>query len=350
VDELPALPARVARALREHYRIEPTALEPTERGKDFFASVYRVFVGDPTPRYVVKLRREGAARDTAAAVARHLADAGVPGVVAPIRSTAGDIAATASGMSLVVYPFIEGSLGIEMHLSDEAWRNLGRFARRLHETTLPAVLADAVRRESYTPPEIETISRIDAAVARWGSTGALEPARRVVELWRERRAEILDLATRAAALGDHLRERGLPAVICHADLHTGNLIVDRDDRPWIIDWDEAVLAPRERDLMFAVGGGISTQLVSQNATARFLEGYGDVDNDLEALAYYRHAWAVQDVGGYAWRVVLDDSATDAQRDDAAEILVGLFKPGEIVDLAANERRDGRAGPSGFATS
>jgi len=117
-------------------------------------------------------------------------------------------------------------------------------------------------------------------------------------------------------------------------MHTGNLIVDADGQVWIIDWDEVVLAPKERDLMFSVGGGISVELVDPNATARFLEGYGDVEIDSQALGYYRHAWAVQDVGGYAWRVLLDQSATEAQRHDAADILVGLFRPGEIVDLAA----------------
>jgi spectinomycin phosphotransferase len=159
-----------------------------------------------------------------------------------------------------------------------------------------------------------------------------------VETWRAHRDEILELARQATARGVALRRRALPAVLCHADMHTGNLIVDPEERVWVIDWDEVVIAPRHSDLMFVVGGGISTQLVSPNATERFLEGYGEVDIDLEALAYYRHAWAVQDVGGYAWRVLLDGAATDTQRVDAAQILVGLFRPGEIVDLAARSRR------------
>jgi hypothetical protein len=69
------------------------------------------------------------------------------------------------------------------------------------------------------------------------------------------------------------------------------------------------------------------------------EGYGEVDIDALALAYYRHAWAVQDVGGYAARVLLDASANDEQRGDAARILYGLFRPGEIVDLAHRSAGD-----------
>lgn len=251
--------------------------------------------------------------------------------MAPIRSIVGRVSAQFGTQSVTVYPFIDGQIGIEMRLSDQSWRALGRFARQLHRTVIPAELANAIPSETYRPPEIETIPRIDAAVVeRIDRDG---PGRRVVEVWRNHRVAILALAERALALGDALRRRALPLVPCHADMHTGNLIIDLDERLWVIDWDEVVMAPKERDLMFAVGGGISTKLVSPNATARFLEGYGDVEIDREALAYYRHAWAVQDVGGYAWRVLLDASATIAQRDDAAEILVGLFKPDEIVDLA-----------------
>jgi spectinomycin phosphotransferase len=319
-------------ALRSNYGIEATAVERTERGKDFFASVFQVSMGESIPRYVVKVRRAGAARQPAAAVARHLADSGVPGIVAPVRTLAGTASAASDRISLVVYPFIAGRLGIGMPMSDDAWRGLGRFARRLHQSVLPAELAAVIPREPFEPPGIETIPQVDAAVAAWTTGDAA--SRRVAELWRDRRDKILELTQRARVLGDTLRQRALPAVPCHADMHTGNLIIDTEERVWVIDWDEVVLAPRERDLMFVVGGGISTELVSPNATARFLDGYGAVDIDPEALAYYRHAWAVQDVGGWAWRVLLDESATDPQRDEAAEIFVGLFRPGEIVDLAA----------------
>jgi spectinomycin phosphotransferase len=325
--------AALVDALRSSYGIVASRLEQAERGKDFAASVHRVYVDAPAPRYIVKLRPAGAPRNVAAAVARHLADSGVPGVVAPVRSNTGSVSAVAGAHSLTVYPFIDGRLGIDMPMSDASWRALGRFARRLHGSVLPPDLAESVPRETYRPYTIETIAQIDAAATAMPPDAVDETTRPVLDLWRSERARILELADRTRALGDALRRRSLPLVTCHADMHTGNLIVN-DAGVWVIDWDEVVLAPKERDLMFSVGGGISTDLVDTNATMRFLEGYGDVEIDQEALAYYRHAWAEQDVSGYAWRALLDPTATDAQRADAAAILIGLFRPGEIVDLAA----------------
>ena len=65
---------------------------------------------------------------------------------------------------------------------------------------------------------------------------------------------------------------------------------------------------------------------------RVLRGYGDT-NVVVALAYYRHAWATQDVVGYAEQVLVDASRSDDDRVEAARIFEILFRPGEIVDIA-----------------
>jgi hypothetical protein len=69
------------------------------------------------------------------------------------------------------------------------------------------------------------------------------------------------------------------------------------------------------------------------ATASFLRGYGETSVDPVALAYYRHAWATQDVLGYAEQVLVDAARSDDDRAEAARIFEILFRPGEIVDIA-----------------
>ncbi len=110
------------------------------------------------------------------------------------------------------------------------------------------------------------------------------------------------------------------------------MLIDDAGALWLVDWDEVILAPKERDLMFVVGG-IGTGLVEPHETAWFLDGYGDTEVDPLALSYYRHAWAVQDLGLYGEDVFLDESLGDDARSHAARILLGLFEPGGIVELA-----------------
>ncbi len=121
-------------------------------------------------------------------------------------------------------------------------------------------------------------------------------------------------------------------MLCHADLHTWNVVIDTEHRLWIVDWDEAVLAPKERDLMFVVGG-ISRSLIGPREEELFFRGYGEAVIDPLALSYYRYAWAVQDIGGYAQQVLSRPDLGAVTKRAAVEICMTLFEPGEIVELA-----------------
>jgi spectinomycin phosphotransferase len=99
-----------------------------------------------------------------------------------------------------------------------------------------------------------------------------------------------------------------------------------------VDWDETILAMKERDLMFVVGG-IGPDQVRGVETASFMQGYGDVQLDPLALTYYRYAWAVQDMAAYGEQVFFLPGLTQATRQDALKGFMNLFEPGEIVSIA-----------------
>lgn len=307
--------SELARVLRAHYAIDSATIEETETGQDVAAWRYRV-----DSRYFVKVRAAVDARDGAASLSRHLADAGVPHVVAPLRSKSGALTVQDGEHSLTVYPLIDGANGMDVGLTEDHWRAFGSFVKSLHAVTLPAELADRVASETYRPAELDVLSRVDTAASHQDS----EPA----AFWNAHRDEIFALAARAEELGRALEERALPYMLCHCDLHTNNVLIDRDGGLWVIDWDEPTHAPKERDLMFLVGG-IHTSLVDPRETAWFLEGYGDPAVNSLALAYYRHAWAVQDIGLYGAQVFLKGSSV------AFGFFRRLFAPGAIVEIARN---------------
>jgi spectinomycin phosphotransferase len=154
--------------------------------------------------------------------------------------------------------------------------------------------------------------------------------------WRARKAVISALVERADGLGRDLARRSFPPVLCHADLHTHTVLVGADQQLWIVDWDEAVLAPRERDLMFVVGGGIGQGLLRAGEDDRFFEGYGETAVEERLLAYYRCAWAVQDILANAEEVLVPAGLGEAARRAAVAGFLDLFAPGNIVDLARGQ--------------
>jgi spectinomycin phosphotransferase len=111
------------------------------------------------------------------------------------------------------------------------------------------------------------------------------------------------------------------------------VLLDDGGQVWIVDWDETILAPKERDLMFVVGGGISVQLVGAREEELFFQGYGAATLDPLALAYYRYAWAVGDIGAFGVEVFFRPDLGRVTRQAAVELFMRLFEPGQIVALA-----------------
>jgi spectinomycin phosphotransferase len=265
-------------------------------GFDAAAWAYRVQVigGE---RYFLKVRLTGAA-EAALLVPRYLQDRGIAGVVAPLPTATGAFAASVPGYTLVLYPFVVGGSGRERGLTARQWVDYGALLRRVHDTPLTAELAARLPHEPFVPNGAASVRRLDTYL----DGGATKP----------------------------------PLVLCHADIHTSNVLVDDAGRVWFVDWDGAMLAPRERDLMFALGGGISRELVRLEAEVLFrrrYQGEHAVPVDPLGLAYYRYAWAVSDIGAFGEEVCCRPDLGALSRQVALDAFRGLFLPGAIVDLA-----------------
>ncbi|MEN9933890.1 MAG: hypothetical protein RLZZ387_469 [Chloroflexota bacterium] len=324
------LPEQTLRAaLREAWGVVAEAVTFLPLGYDSAAWVYRVDVAGAAPLF---LKARLSISNRPGLLVPHVLHAqGIRQVVSPIATSAGDLWTPAGGYALILYPFVTGGSGMERGLTDSQWEAYGALLRQIHSAAVRPALAAEMRRESFAPGWLDELRRVDELVLAGGLTG--EPERELAELWRARRAEIQQVVARAERLGQRLARAEVPLVICHADIHTNNLLVEDGGGLWVVDWDETVLAPRERDLMFVMGGGISRQLVSPRQEELFLRGYGPPDADELALAYYRAAWAVSDIGAYGAEVLLRPDLGELTKRAGVAQLAGLFKPGEIVDLA-----------------
>jgi spectinomycin phosphotransferase len=92
-----------------------------------------------------------------------------------------------------------------------------------------------------------------------------------------------------------------------------------------------MLAPRERDLMFVIGSPIGLA-PGERELGLFEVGYGTLDVDPEALAYYHVDWAIQDIAGYGQQVLIDDISAES-RAYSLRIFLGTFEPGGEFEVA-----------------
>ncbi len=340
--EPPDIPSEaILTSIRTSYGIPTTYLEFLPIGHDSSAWVYRSDASDGTA-YFLKVRR-GAVYEPGLVVPRYLHDHGPVCVTAPLPTTDGVLWTKLGKFALILYPFIEGRTGTDARLTEDQWVAFGAAVKQIHTTPLTPDILGALERESYAPKwddilqEWDAVRRLDDHISAASFADPIE--HELAAFWRARSTEIRALVDRAEDLGKKLRMASLEPVLCHADLHTWNVLIDTEHRLWIVDWDEAILAPKERDLMFVVGG-ISRSLIGPREEELFFRGYGETAIDPLALAYYRYAWAVQDIGGYAQQVFSRPDLGAVTKRAAVEICMSLFEPGEIVELAYESDRSG----------
>ena len=328
--------AAILAGLRDRFGLAVDRLSFTPLGNDSAAWTYRAgtSAGDA---YFVKVRRRP--RPAGVLVPQLLHDRGMAEVVAALTTRDGEPWLDVDGWCLLVYPLVDAPSAMHVGLDDDGWRRLGAFAALLHATTLPAELASMVPREDFRPKANDLARRVAAYVAAVPAGGGDldEMGRGVVDAWRRHASVIERLVDRSDALGRQIRERQAGAgasrfVTCHADLHANNVLVLADGGIAVIDWDEVMLAPPERDLMFVRGSAVAGVVTDDQATA-FEAGYGGRDADPLLIAWYRIDWAVQDLADFARRVLLDVDAGDATRAHALELFQSVFEPGGEADTA-----------------
>lgn len=325
----PDLPREaVAQCLADAYGLRDIRIEFLPLGADVNSAAFRLDASDGTV-YFLKLRRGDFDKPVVTAPAFLHHEKGIEAVMAPLPTTNRQLSVQAHGFDWALYPFFDGSNGFERALTDRQWAALGATLSAIHKAELPEVLSASIPKERYDHHWREGVRRYQRRFINGvKGDGIVE---RFLAFWEEHAEEIDTIVYRSEQLASILLERPPQLVLCHSDLHAGNVLVGNDDRLSIVDWDTLILAPKERDLMF-IGGGVGHVWNQPREEALFYEGYGPGDLDLVALAYYRYERIVKDLLEYCDQM-FDAAASTEDREEGLRQMKSQFLPDDVVAIA-----------------
>ena len=313
-------PERLRDVVLAAYAVDLVVLEPVAAGADASARTWR---GSDASGAGWAVRETTGAGSAGPAVA---AAVGADGVPVPRRTFDGGLVVDADGARVTVVPWVEGRSALEADPSPGQWAAFGRLLAAVHATD-PATVGVELPRDGHDGADVAgLVAAADAArvgvVDRIGYEAA--------EIWVTARA-------RVEAVLDGVRRTGADGardlLLCHGDPHRGNLVLDDDgEHLWLLDWDDAVLSWRERDLLMVVGGLPGFSTVSPEQLRWFEEGYGPLDVDPVRLAHHRGVRALEDVGLFT-SDALDRSRTDDERAWALDLVRAHLRPDGILALA-----------------
>jgi spectinomycin phosphotransferase len=300
---------------------------------DIDSAVYQI-TADDRARYLLKLRRADL-DEVAVAVPAYLRAQGILGVMVPITTITNRLWIHAHGFNWMLYPFFDGKNRFEAPLSPAQWiALLGETMRKVHAAILPADLTRRVPHESYSPHNRAIVKGLDAQVERLVFDDPVTA--RLTAFWKTNRTEIMTVVERAEQLAQRMQDRATEFVLCHSDLHAGNVLLGDDNKLAIVDWDNPIMAPKERDLMF-VGGGIGDAWNDPREKEWFYSGYGPAEIDLVAIAYYRYERIVADFAAYGEQIFrMNGPAKD--RETGLERFMNQFRH-NVIEIAHTSYSD-----------
>ena len=277
--------------------------------------------------YFVKLK-SGHNHDIGVAILDLLHNEGIQQIIPPIKTSQGLSTQHIDEYTLIVYPYIENQNGFSQILTDDQWIILGKVLRKVHEFKMPATIQDQIRREDYSPKWRDIVRSLYDHIEvkpnedHW--------AKKLIMFMKEHKKEIDRLLKGAELLGQKLQQESAEFVLCHADIHGGNVLIGENGSIYIVDWDQPVMAPKERDLMF-IGGGVANVWNNPHEEEFFYKGYGKTKINMPILAYYRHERIIEDIAEYAQEFFLTPAEED--RSEMYQHFIAMFEPNGVVDIA-----------------
>jgi len=318
----------ITKCLQNAYGLKIRKITFLPLGADFNTAVFRLTT--TSGKYYFLKLRSGQFLEASVSVPYYLASLGIKQVISPIANNAKQLWTELGAYKATVYPYVDGLNGVEAKLSRQQWVEFGNTIKNFHSSDIPTTITKGVPRENFSLKWRKTLK---AFLMRIESEVFEDPVAAKMALFlKSKTSEILTLVENTEKLASSLQQKSLDYILCHADIHGWNLIIDKKEALYIVDWDTLIFAPKERDLMF-VGSGIwDSGLTVAEEESLFYQGYGQEKINQDALAYYRFERIIQDISDYCEYIFLSDQGGD-DRMKCLEHLYPVFQTNGALERA-----------------
>ena len=134
-------------------------------------------------------------------------------------------------------------------------------------------------------------------------------------LW-PRRHEILRLLDRLRELQALVQAKDKEMVLCHTDLHGGNLMLGDEGLLYILDWEGAMLAPPEHDLFFFAWDERFWDLfLPRYEQTLSLRAFRPVCLDSATFGFYYYRRNLEDLAEWIVRILYENNGEEQDRED-----------------------------------
>jgi spectinomycin phosphotransferase len=297
-------PEQLADGLLRAYGIAARTIEPGPRG---FVAVTYIVDAAGGQRLFAKVLPAAAHLVHLPATLAVLAELHARGIAVnrPLRTSAGQWTVPLAERTLVLFDFIPGRSGHGFHYDFAEFVTL---LARIHQAIPP--IPTVLPREAFGLPFAADFQRYLAGLAAPPRTPVQADLRRLLAPYQA--AMATDWATLQALAAGSRATRWVPR-LTHSDAPGDNVIIGADGRLYLVDWDDLMLGPPERDNWFHLNA---------REAAAFLQTYRqtfpDYQPDPTLRRFYIYRRFFEDLTGYLIEIA-DSTAPVHQAKNLADL-------------------------------
>lgn len=233
----------------------------------------------------------------------------LPDIPHPIPTRNGKLSLKIGSNELVVTNYIDGELVGFNGLSEAVLTRLAELVGILHNSGKQLTFESPFVEQFKIVFEHELLNSFDllCQLPQDATPGQI----RLQEIILPRKDQIsADLKT-LKELQTYARSVQKRKVICHTDLHGGNLMMDDHGQLNILDWENAMIAPAEHDLFFFAGEGGFWELFWPHYTRQF----PSASIDPELLRFYFYRRGLEDIADFIFRILRRENRPERDQQE-----------------------------------
>ena len=319
---------KIIDCLRNEFGLSVEKLSFLPLGADWNTAVYRVITNDKTA-YFVKLRK-GDFNEASVTVPNFLSNSGIKQIIPPLATQTGQLWANLNSFKVILYPFVAGHNGFEKKLSNKQWVEFGKALKRFHISNISSAITNGIQKDNFSPRWRDTVKIFLERIEK--ETFHEPVANELADFLKIKKDETLELIIQTEQFAQILVEQHPEFVLCHADIHGWNLLIDNNETLYMVDWDTLIFAPKERDLMFIGGGLGNSGYTPQEEETLFYQGYGQTNINQIAIAYYRCERIIEDIAVSCKQIFLSNEG-GKDRKKSLEDVKSNFLSNSTIEAA-----------------
>ena len=235
----------------------------------------------------------------------------ISGVVAPLKTSDGTLSIPWHDFRVSLFPFIEGKSRwdlwkVEKDFTDAELDQTAALLATIHLCTDEIETSHLTTAKYDLPLRNELYTVLEASVKKAPSQNSYQ--KQLLAALAAHRSSILETMDRYDELGRSAVASQTSFVITHGDPTPGNLILDTENRLYLIDWDGVCLGPPEKDLVSFTGERFEVVL------ERYLtERACDVSLYADIFGFYIYEWTLNEIRDYGTKILFKNK--DRQQNE-----------------------------------